>query len=451
MPEDLPPAPIGAAKAMAPSDQTKALPAEPVAEPAVSDAGSPPVPENLPAGSAVTSPSGALERPANAPKTGLLSWLSQLRWRGISRSTDSEPQSLPTEADKPDESSVDELIENAGLPNARDFNPLPSDGTEPASSSAEIFAEIGQQLRARREMLSLTHEEVERHTHVRTVFLAALERGTLDDLPSPVQTRGILANYAGFLDLDADGILLRFADGLQARYRERGPRQPPRTKAPMTVNTSLPPLRSFIASDLVFGGGVAIMLLLFAIWGISRVMAVRSQSLPAATPPSISDVLAGTLLPTLDQQVTVIPAQDTPSAPASEATATLEFATLDANAKVQVNLAASERTYMRVTVDGKVQFEGRTDLASNYSYQAENQVEILVGNAAAVRVNYNGRDLGLMGNFGEVIDRLYTAEGVATPTSTQPPTRTPTPIETPTPSMTPTVTPSVTRTPKAGG
>ena len=59
-------------------------------------------------------------------------------------------------------------------------------------------------------MLSLTYEEVERHTRVRALFLKALEDGALEDMPSPVQTRGILANYAVFLDLDADTILLQF-------------------------------------------------------------------------------------------------------------------------------------------------------------------------------------------------------------------------------------------------
>jgi cytoskeletal protein RodZ len=341
--------------------------------------------------------------------------------------------------------------EGIGASKVRDFNPVLDPAPVPNKSSAEIFLEIGQQLRNRREMLSLTYEEIERHTHVRTAFLAALERGALEDLPSPVQTRGILVNYATFLDLDVDAILLRFADAVQARYLEKGPKKPARSKSHMTINTSLPPLRAFIASDLVFGGGLAIMLVLFAVWGISRVMTVRSESAPRMTPPSISDVLAGTALPTFVQQVTVIPAQDTIVPAVLEASPTLELATLDPNVKVRVDLTVSERTYLRVTVDGKVQFEGRTDLDVHYSYQAAGQIEVLVGNGAALRVNYNGRDLGLMGNFGEVVDRLYTVQGVATPTPTPLPTRTPTPNVTATPSMTPTITPTITHTPKAGG
>ncbi len=386
--------------------------------------------------------------PTAQPQPGASrSWREVLRLRFMnllprrsSPAAESKPEPVPAPAEPP---APNETL------GAGEFNPLPVQAPASDLSSAQIFVEIGQQLRARREMLSLTYEEIERHTHVRTAFLAALERGDLEALPSPVQTRGILVNYATFLDLDADAVLLRFADGLQTGHRERGAQKKSgRTRAPMTVHTTLPPLRAFIASDLVFGGGLAIMLLLFAVWGISRVLTVRSQSAPRVTPPSISQVLAGTALPTVAQQVTVIPAEDTPVVSSLlEASPTLDLATLDPNVNVQVDLTASERAYLRVMVDGKLAFEGRTEAGGTYSYQAKDQVEVVVGNAAALRIAYNGHDLGLMGNFGEVIDRLYTAEGIATPTSTPPPTRTPTPRVTATPTETPTRTPTATPKP----
>lgn len=336
--------------------------------------------------------------------------------------------------------------------NIQDFNPLPAEVNESALSSEEIFAEIGQQLRKRREMLSLTHDEIERHTRVRAPFLKALEDGMLEDLPSPVQTRGVLANYAGFLDLDVDTILLRFADGLQARRRERQGQKPARTRAPMMVNTSLPFWRVLLTTDLLFGGGMAIMLVIFAIWGISFVVSIQSSARPQATAPSIADVLgSGTPIATSLGEVTLIPAQDTPLASTQEVPATVETPTLGANITVQLILAATERTYLRVTVDGKVKFDGRVEPGAAYPFDAEKQIDVLVGNAAALTVKFNGRDLGLMGNFGEVIDRVYTAQGIATPTGTPPPTSTPTPNITLTPSLTPTRTPSSTPTPKAGG
>jgi cytoskeletal protein RodZ len=122
--------------------------------------------------------------------------------------------------------------------------PLPAVEAEtpryaPTQPADVIFAEIGAQLRERRELISLTFEEVERHTKLRAAFVKALEEGVLDKLPSPVQTRGMLANYATFLDLDTEAILLRFADGLQARRHEKYA-ETPREKVQTEVVASIP-------------------------------------------------------------------------------------------------------------------------------------------------------------------------------------------------------------------
>ncbi|HZW04574.1 MAG TPA: helix-turn-helix domain-containing protein, partial [Anaerolineaceae bacterium] len=88
----------------------------------------------------------------------------------------------------------------------------PAPTGEPAPSEAgDIFVQIGAELRRQRETISLTLDDVERFTKVRVHYLLALEEGRLADLPSPVQGRGMLANYANFLNLDTDALLLRFA------------------------------------------------------------------------------------------------------------------------------------------------------------------------------------------------------------------------------------------------
>jgi len=322
--------------------------------------------------------------------------------------------------------------------NVKEFNPVikPVDSSQ---SSQEIFNDLGQQLRQRREMLSLTIEEVERHIHVRAAFLRELERGALEDLSSTVQTRGMFANYASFLDLDVDVLMLRFADGLQARHRERHPQKPIRSK-PIKVNENVPPLSTFIAGDLLIGGGMIILLILFTIWGVSRVVVMHSQFYPQATAPEISNILIVTSQPTVPQGVTLIAAQDTPSTATPVATSIT--ATLPANINVELNVVAVERTYMRVTVDGKVQFDGEAVSGTAYPYEAKNQVEVLVGSASALSITYNGRNLGLMGNFGQVVDNIYTAQGVVTPTAAPRPTGTATPRFSPTPSRTPSSIPT---------
>jgi cytoskeletal protein RodZ len=131
-------------------------------------------------------------------------------------------------------------LESAPLIEAVERDPLmalvapqknsPSEQTEetsPPGDSEASFISVGQMLKTRRELLGFSIEDVEQHTHLRIHYLKALESGNLDGLPSPVQGRGMLKNYADFLGLDSDRVLLRFADGLQARRLERNP-SPPR-------------------------------------------------------------------------------------------------------------------------------------------------------------------------------------------------------------------------------
>lgn len=304
----------------------------------------------------------------------------------------------------------------------------------PRQPADVIFAEIGAQLRQRRELISLTCEEVERHTRLRAVFVKALEEGRLDKLPSPVQTRGMLANYATFLDLDTDAILLRFADGLQARRHEKYA-ETPREKIQSQVVTSIPFWRSFIAGDLIFGVLMITVLLGLAILGVVSLMDAKNQEKVSLTPPSIAQGLAQSTLPTPSMAATPTLA-DKNAIPLP----TIEITGQPAlTANVVVEVFALERTFLRVTQDGKSVFEGRMAPGEVKIFGADEQVTVLTGNAAAVRVSYNGRDLGLMGAEGEVANRVYLVTGVATPTATISPT--------PTNTLPPSATPNVTSTP----
>ena len=318
-------------------------------------------------------------------------------------------------------------------------------GAQPGAPETykQILKEIGRELRQRRELLSLHFDEIERNTHVKAYYLDALERGALDELPSTVQTRGMLSNYATFLDLDVDALLLRFADALQARHRERNPSRPAR-KPGQPIVANLPAVRSFIAGDMIFGVGMAVLLVGFAIWGVNRVMTIQSQQAVPPTSISISDVLLSSPDPSsFTATATFIPVEAFPGEP----TVTVEIPTLNVNAPVQLNLVAVERSYLRVVVDGEVAFEGRVVPGNAYPFEAEDQIEVLVGSGAAIRIVYNGRDLGLMGTFGQVVNNIYRSTEIITPTGL--PSLTPTITTTPTQTAPPTATPRFSETPAA--
>lgn len=313
--------------------------------------------------------------------------------------------------------------------------------SENLQSSDAIFKEIGAELKERRETLSLHLEEVEHNTKVKAHYLEALEQGAMDKLPSTVQTRGMLSNYASFLDMDVDAVLLRFADALQASHRERNPQKPAR-KPGQPITANMPALRNFIAGDMIFGIGMAVLLVGFVFWGINRVLTLQSLEEIQPTAPSISDVLLASPDPSLFTPTsTLLPVEEF----SGEATPTIIIPTVNLNVNVQVNLVAVERTYVRVMADGEVVFEGRVIPGNAYLYEAEEQIEVLVGSGAAVRIAYNGRDLGLMGPFGQIVNNIYRANEIVTPTPL--PSPTPTNTVPPSPTLRPTNTPVASRTP----
>ncbi len=343
-----------------------------------------------------------------------------------------------------------------------------------APQPANIFKEIGVELRQQRERLGLKLADIERFTMVRQHYLTALEEGRFDDLPSSVQGRGMLNNYARFLELDAERILLKFAEGLQARQRDRQSAAQPRRSigrqalAGANSQTAKDPFarrgttwRQFLTPDLIIGAGVIFTLFVFAVWSAAQISSIRRSQLE---PTALG--LANALL------------NDTPDAPTQEASATptenrlplgeAEIgvpvineeesgeATLEttgtpesgSNAPLQLYIVARQRAWVQINADNKVVFSGRVAPGNAYPFSAQNRMELRTGNGAALQVFFNQNDLGTLGLVGQVVSLVFSAEGVQTPTlsATQTPTATPQPSATlqATPTLvTPTVTPFI--------
>jgi len=156
--------------------------------------------------------------------------------------------------------------------------------------------------------------------------------------------------------------------------------------------------------------------------------------LPSATPtmiptitPTLPSLLAGGSSPAeaVDQL-------------AVEETQEVLFISESLDGAVQVQIVARLRAWMRITVDGKVEFDGRIIPGTAYGFAGKEYVEISTGNGAGLQVFYNTLDLGILGTYGEVINFVITVNGVQTPT----PTITRTPTETQSPTLEATLTPT---------
>jgi len=319
----------------------------------------------------------------------------------------------------------------------------------------EYLKKIGVQLKERRQAVGLQYSDVEKFIHIRTHYLKALEDGRIDILPSFVQGQGMLANYARFMELDVENLLLQYAAALQARREALLPPPSGEKRAIQRNNGKIGRgLGKYLSTDLLISGGVILALLAFAVWAAISVSKTRNQS-TLQTPVSISELLLTTVEQTsnsteISVQDTVIPT----SVLADESDGNPAVASLEPDISpvpggdqpIQLTVIGQQRTWLKVIADGKEMLNERIIPGNAYSFSAENTIELSSGDATGIQIIYNGLDLGILGNQGQVVNLTFNLTGISTPTSVPQPTSTPTVAITSTPTPTPTmlVTPTVT-------
>lgn len=311
--------------------------------------------------------------------------------------------------------------------------------------------DVGGRLREAREKLGLTLEEVERTTRIRVHHLEAIERGELDSLPSPVQARGFLRNYAEFLGLEPGDVMLHYAEGLQKRKTR--PRPPAPEARPGAVSVARPSVLRWLSADMLVAALVTLVVIAVLIWGGGRVMAAMRQS------SENSQTASGFLIPsqTPSPNPTSQPGfvSEFPSASPTQVGPTFTppaLTILGPAGQVDLHMVVEKRSWLRVVVDGTEAFAGRAAPGQVLPDYVGQVVEVWTGNGGGLRAIYNGQDQGFLGELGEVVIRLWTTQGVLTPTPTQTPTPTETPRVSPTPEVSSTPRPIrlPTTTPEAG-
>src|SRR5437588_3454167 len=133
---------------------------------------------------------------------------------------------------------------------------------------------LGEQLRAQRERKGITLEQAAADTRIREKFLTALEAAAYPAVPGAVYTRGFLRNYAEYLELETDEMVVLF-------QHERGgaPPEP-------TPKRSFKPYRPVVHKSLIFRPVVFVPVLIIAFVG-SFLGYMYYQFTTFATPPKL--------------------------------------------------------------------------------------------------------------------------------------------------------------------
>jgi len=311
---------------------------------------------------------------------------------------------------------------------------------KPGTPSEEIFKQIGQELQNRRNLISLSLQSIEDQIHINCDYLDALEKGEINLLPSTVQARGMLQNYARFLNLNTDTVLLQFAEALQQRRLEslsKTRKQSARVKKASAVTLSL---KKFFTLDLFFGSFLIIGILTFLIWGTINMVNNAESVQVTEDLPEIADVLAATNVLILDEFETEEITEEVNPSEEINTTPTPLFTPIFNDSIFQVVVIANQDTWISVLSDDEQLFEGRLLAGDVSTFTAEEQLEITTGNAAGLQIFFNEEALGPVGSIAQVVKLTFNPSGLVRPT----PTASPTPTQTP--NLTTTVSPTNTPT-----
>ena len=240
---------------------------------------------------------------------------------------------------------------------------------------------LGEEFRSAREARGLTLSDVAEQIHIRSVYLNAIENEDWTAIGAPVYVRGFIRTYARFLGLDAEDAVAMFN-----RY------------APVERAVAAVPLPS--SSDdrggsgpslwVVIGGLVAVLLVGFVGYEYWQYLQGNTTREPVAT-ATAQPGPAGDGSPSASPNLS-------PSAVAVAATPFPHH---------QLDIHLTQRSWLRVTVDGTTQLEGIFPAGTTRTFNGS-VADLRVGNAGGVVATVDGRPTRPLGKEGDVAEQRYT-------------------------------------------
>jgi cytoskeleton protein RodZ len=262
---------------------------------------------------------------------------------------------------------------------------------------------IGDTLREAREAQGRSLEDAARSVRARTGQLQALEEERFDTFGGEVYAKGFLRSYAQELGIEPGPLLDTFNREVSSNNESASSGMVRPVKTPGPKGTTPP---AWVAWVLVAAAVVAGLFFLGLIT-------------PGSTPDQASEdgITSAPVRPA--------PSEEEPAADPEEGAeeSETEQPAGEENAEgseepeepeyegVEVILALEDRSWLRITVDGAVLREETVPAGETLRYEGD-EIIIRVGNAGAVRTQFNGEDLGAVGERGQVVELRFTPEGV---------------------------------------
>jgi cytoskeletal protein RodZ len=264
--------------------------------------------------------------------------------------------------------------------------------------------ELGQMLREAREAKGISLVEAEEFTKIRRKYLQALEESDYEALPPNIYARGFLRNYATYLGLNPNEVLVWFSNGIRPGGQ---PAEPRIISEPLVPSPRIS--WEFIAGIVMLA--VVGVLLVF----IYRRYIAPLAAGPAAPTPTVAQALGinPLSLPGLGASddptptPTLPPSPIPPSATPTDEPTAAPTATPAVIQELVLQLAATADAWVRVTADGEIVFEGVLAPGEQRTWPAQQEIFLRAGNAGGLIASVSDQNVGVLGTSGEVRNLVW--------------------------------------------
>jgi hypothetical protein len=233
---------------------------------------------------------------------------------------------------------------------------------------------IGADLAAAREAAGQSVEDVSRATRIRGELLRRIEADDFEGCGGAVYARGHIKSIAAHLGIDPAPFVAEFD---------------------RTHGAAVPAARQVFEHEVIAApertgpNWTAAMAVTAALLLVVALVSLFNSSDPSAPEAAVRPITSPS------------PSPKPPARP-SPTPDTLAGQIPGSGVFLRVRVV-TDRSYVTVRADGKTLFQGLLNSPSTRDFTAKKTIHVVIGNAAAVRLVVNGRDLGSPGRPGEVV------------------------------------------------
>ncbi len=247
---------------------------------------------------------------------------------------------------------------------------------------------VGQILKAARIAKNLSHDDVEKGTSIRRIYIEAIENDEYNKAPGEVFVKGIIRTYGNFLGLNGTELVDMYKAQKVGAEVEDIKSQGIREVNSVKLNISLKQQRSLgsgtgfsLSSMRLPFKQIAAGIVILAILGAGYIAVPKIMALiPAST--------------------SVTPIEKTEkNMPDAKPTVKAD--------KVTVEMSAAGSCWLEVTADGKEIFVGMLQANDKKTFEAKDKLIVKYGNIGVMSVNINGVPENLQGQKGVAV-KTYT-------------------------------------------